>query len=228
MDSRRTVCRAGGYRHRFPEKRPSDPRIPQGIGRGRICEAAVPGREAAEESGEQAAQTDDTEHGKPLGEQCAVWGGNVRFEKRRRQQASGCSGKERPKAQDEVKLCSLRQAARAGVLRNVPVRHSWCSHTGAAWHRQFGYGMAQWQQQAAGKRKGERCAVPPFSPQSPLGSRLMGSRLICRSWCCFPTGVKWKGRCVMRVSIGCGFFQARFPVEDVKEADALEKDDAPS
>ena len=27
----------------------------------------------------------------------------------------------------------------------------------------------------------------------------------------------------MRVSIGCGFFQARFPVEDVKEADALEK-----
>lgn len=27
----------------------------------------------------------------------------------------------------------------------------------------------------------------------------------------------------MRVSIGCGFSQARFPVEDVKEADALEK-----
>ena len=53
--------------------------------------------------GPHMAQTDDTEHGKPLGEQCAVWGGNVRFEKRRRQQASGCSGKERPKAQDEVK-----------------------------------------------------------------------------------------------------------------------------
>lgn len=73
------------------------------LGEDGFAEAAVPGREAAEESGEQAAQTDDTEHGKPLGEQCAVWGGNVRFEKRRRQQASGCSGKERPKAQDEVK-----------------------------------------------------------------------------------------------------------------------------
>ena len=73
------------------------------LGEDGFAEAAVPGREAAEESGEQAAQTDDTEHGKPLGEQCAVWGGNVRFEKRRRQQASGCSGKERPKTQDEVK-----------------------------------------------------------------------------------------------------------------------------
>ena len=30
------------------------------------------------------------------------------------------------------------------------------------------------------KRKGERCAVSPFSPPNPLGSRLMGSRLICR------------------------------------------------
>ncbi|XUR85633.1 hypothetical protein WCP94_002273 [Bilophila wadsworthia] len=31
----------------------------------------------------------------------------------------------------------------------------------------------------------------------------------------------------MRVSIGCGFSQARFPVEDVKEADALEKGGCP-
>ena len=44
------------------------------LGEDGFAEAAVPGREAAEESGEQAAQTDDTEHGKPLGEQCAVWG----------------------------------------------------------------------------------------------------------------------------------------------------------
>lgn len=44
------------------------------LGEDGFAEAAVPGREATEESGEQAAQTDDTEHGKPLGEQWCRFG----------------------------------------------------------------------------------------------------------------------------------------------------------
>ncbi|GAB7510070.1 hypothetical protein Bwad005_26820 [Bilophila wadsworthia] len=73
------------------------------------------------------------------------------------------------------------------------------------------------------EKRGEVRRAPFFSLQSARLPVDGESADMPQGWCCFPTGVKRKGRCVMRVSIGCGFFQARFPVEDVKEADALEK-----
>lgn len=88
--------------------------------------------------------------------------------------------------------------------------------------------MVQWQQHAAGKRKGGEVRRAPFfslqSARLPVDGE---SADMPQGWCCFPTGGKRKGRCVMRVSIGYGFSQARFPVEDVKEADALEKGGCP-
>ena len=73
------------------------------------------------------------------------------------------------------------------------------------------------------REKGRGAPCPLFLPKSARLPVDGESADMPQGWCCFPTGVKRKGRCVMRVSIGCGFFQARFPVEDVKEADALEK-----
>lgn len=103
----------------------------------------------------------------PLSEQCAVWGGIVRFEKRRRQQASGCSGKERPKAQDEVKpvfpeagrtspeCCGMFQFVAHAVAIQEP-------------HGIVNLGMA-WLNGATGRWKEKRGEVQPcplFSPQS--------------------------------------------------------------
>lgn len=118
----------------------------------------------------------------PSANSVPVWGGIVRFEKRRRQQASGCSGKERPKAQDEVKpvfpeagrtspeCCGMFQFVTHGVAIQEP-------------HGIVNLGMAygsmattcRWKE-----KRGRGTPCPLFLPSNPPGSRLMGSRLICR------------------------------------------------
>lgn len=68
--------------------------IPQGIERT-DCRGGCAGKRGSEESGEQAAQTDDTEHGPRRAVVCRL-GRQLRFEETTPSTGFGCSGKERP------------------------------------------------------------------------------------------------------------------------------------